>query len=659
MHSSATAPRSFSLSIHAVAWALLTLSQGARAQDFTGFVSPGPLAAAHADLEGLTQCVKCHQLGVGVTNGRCLDCHDTVQDQLNKNSGFHADKRDKRCASCHPDHGGRDKPMIRFDEADPAFNHDSTGYPLDGGHERIECRDCHKTPNKWTGLETTCDSCHDDPHGSSQSKRELLQDCGACHKLSAKSPVPIPRSVFDHTSAAATDYPLEGLHTDVKCEDCHKDALFVPTAHDSCESCHENPHGTQFQGRACASCHTVHREHFNLRSYDHSKTDFPLLGEHASVSCQRCHGKDKSARYLPLPHVRCDDCHKDPHSGQFQPRDCSECHGVHVADFGLAGFSHDQTNYPLSKPHAEASCEACHGKMPDAVFAKLPAEDCVACHEDPHDPTFQPAPCMTCHGGDDWSVQAFDHDRVRGSCLACHADEDFHEGSTDGNTCGSCHDPDAKPAWKVIRFEHEEETDFALEGRHEPLACADCHDVKDLRGNESTCVSCHEADRPDPHDPGECGECHTPASWREATLGGQSHDSTGFPLQGAHGRLVCTDCHAADAPRSAANPSCVSCHAAADPHRNLLGNQCDDCHSVATWMRTRFRHTETDFPLRGAHRIAACVDCHATAYAGTPEDCVRCHQRQKPTGGIHADPLTNDCAGCHSPYSWYNVSFPH
>ena len=40
-------------------------------------MSPGDLTQYHADLEGLLNCTKCHDLGEGVSEAKCLDCEST------------------------------------------------------------------------------------------------------------------------------------------------------------------------------------------------------------------------------------------------------------------------------------------------------------------------------------------------------------------------------------------------------------------------------------------------------------------------------------------------------------------------------------------------------------------------------------------------------
>jgi hypothetical protein len=158
----------------AVLFALL-LPRAALAQGAGSFVSPGPLARPHAELDTITGCPSCHQVfGRGPDADRCMACHDSVKRQVTTGSGFHADKG-TTCGTCHPDHRGRDFTLIRLDESD--FDHDTTGFPLEGEHARTRCIACHTKPNDFTGLSQTCSSCHDDPHGAEHSKRNVLQGC--------------------------------------------------------------------------------------------------------------------------------------------------------------------------------------------------------------------------------------------------------------------------------------------------------------------------------------------------------------------------------------------------------------------------------------------------------------------------------------------------
>ncbi|MGA8264330.1 MAG: hypothetical protein WB779_07810, partial [Ignavibacteriaceae bacterium] len=63
-------------------------------------LSPGDLTKAHANLEGLSNCTKCHELGDKVTNTKCLDCHKDINSLLVKNMGYHSspEVKNKECS---------------------------------------------------------------------------------------------------------------------------------------------------------------------------------------------------------------------------------------------------------------------------------------------------------------------------------------------------------------------------------------------------------------------------------------------------------------------------------------------------------------------------------------------------------------------------------
>ena len=668
------------LAILALAAALLTLGAPARAQGLGDFLSPGPLAEPHAELDGLKNCTKCHEPGRGVSAAFCMDCHDRVRAQVTQRVGFHADKG-QRCQGCHADHRGRDFEMIQF-EAE-GFAHQNTGFPLLGEHGALECVDCHVDEPTYTGLLKTCLPCHgdDEVHGLAASDRDLLSRCDTCHEVvEGWSALPLAMGVFDHNDPAQADYPLEGGHAEVPCEQCHARWSFTPVASAACEDCHEDPHRSlQRAGEACEGCHETPAT-WEVPGFDHDLTGYSLTGVHADVPCADCHG---ASVVQPLPYDDCEDCHEDIHSGQFAPRTCEDCHDVITPAFAIPDFDHDETDYPLIGEHREVPCADCHDEAAAAVYVDLPAEDCVACHDDVHDGRFEPEPCSSCHQEYGWGVDDFDHDLtdfpLRGShadaecascheeegvyvveafasCLACHAEENPHDDSVDATSCESCHD---ETEWDQVTYDHDAETEFPLEPPHD-LACDSCHEAETFAGLETACASCHEEGRPAGHFEGECGDCHAGETWSNAGFGDGGHAITGFELGGMHALIACVDCHDEDRAGGRVGSSCASCHAADDVHQNMLGDRCDDCHSERHWFHTRWRHAQVGWPLKGSHRLAACEDCHAAGYAGTPSECWRCHEGEASrSGAAHQSAYFLSCDSCHKTYDWDIPIYPH
>lgn len=650
-------------------------SPHALAQGVGGFLSPGPLAADHADLDSVTKCTSCHDLGRGLSWDKCMGCHDTVRDEVRSGTGFHAKKGDN-CATCHPDHRGRDFELIRIVESD--FDHDATGFPLRQAHAEAACADCHTEAGTWEGLSTECVSCHTDPHGAEQSSRSLLGACEDCHDAGDWHALPLPVGLFDHNDPEDADYPLEFAHSEVACQECHPESRFVPIASESCEDCHGDTHTVNFR-QGCEECHE-RPDTWLVQRFEHIRTGFAIEGLHARLDCESCHGT-RPARSPGKP--LCATCHEDVHRRQFGATDCGTCHTVFHAGFAIPDFDHDQTHFPLVGEHRNIGCEPCHGDGRNAVYRGIEHDDCDSCHTDAHEGRYEPTRCERCHTPEAFERLHFDHDdtefphtgshvglecdkchtenRWTGfafrSCVDCHGEASPHEGKMDRDRCSDCHQT---TAFADIAFDHKVGTGFDLHPQHSNQACGTCHEqMVDFRGNERACSECH--DKPSPtHYDGACGDCHPASHWAPGELGGRDHAITGFALHGAHGLLPCEDCHDAGQPRGLTQGRCVTCHTEDDPHRHGLGNQCEDCHVSATWFRTRFRHTLTGFPLRGSHRLAACEDCHAQGYIGTPRQCWRCHEADAdPLTPAHQSAYFPNCDSCHRPFGWDLPRYPH
>ena len=375
-------------------------------------LSPGPLSAAHEELEGVKNCLKCHGVKETRVDPHCLDCHGEIARLRADGRGFHARDAAGACADCHLEHGGREFELIHWDEGSAKdFDHSRTGWNLTGKHAEAECEACHtaafqKSPTfdlrpagsgerSWLGLETGCVNCHVDPH-----EDRFGQDCAQCHLTSKWQD--LVEASFDHDR---TRYPLRGAHVKVQCSDCHKNGFAELPRFDECRSCHEDPH----DGKAtlagakvdCASCHLV--DHFAPATWDvarHANTKMPLEGKHREVSCKGCHGEGKKFDFRPK-FAACADCHEDAHAGQLAKIDKGRCDSCHdVKGFLPSSFTvaRHQDSWKLEGAHADAKCRACHGpertNLPPlpgiAVTGKAGAlfrmgdVACITCHADPH-----------------------------------------------------------------------------------------------------------------------------------------------------------------------------------------------------------------------------------------------------------------------------------
>lgn len=644
-----------------VALAGVLATRPARAQ----LISPGELAAVHAELEGVRNCTQCHTLGRrGVDPAKCLSCHEPLRDRIRRDEGLHANVA-RACANCHGDHRGRGADIARFDE--PRFRHDLTGFRLAGRHADVSCRTCHtpaaitdpevrrrkaaagRLADTFLGLPDDCAGCHRDenPH-----TRSVSTDCASCHSPASWNRVPR----FDH---ASTGFALAGAHVRATCTSCHgpegRGAARFEGIDATCAGCHadDDPHGRQFTGRACSSCHGPSTWQ-SVPNFDHGRTAFPLAGAHVRIDCASCHGRGRNERWSGTA-ASCATCHEDddPHGGQFGSTSCGSCHGA-ARWAGAERFRHDRTDFPLTGAHATADCESCH---PDdgadvRAFADLPAT-CQSCHEDAHDGALGDD-CQTCHATATWDrlaatfdAERFDHEGQTGFALV---------GAHAGADCAACHTPGARDGIRVTVLE---------EGATFPAVA---HDA---------CLSCHE----DAHlgafedAPGgaDCASCHGQDAFAPARFDAARHaEETPFALTGAHLAVPCAACHGGDAdepPTFALAQTCRSCHADLNPHGDTFADDagvtaCGDCHSTALWDLAEFDHAGTGFPLDGAHRTAECASCHVPEtlpdgrvrqpFRGLDATCASCHETP------HRDQFDGrSCASCHDTVRFTVEAFDH
>lgn len=580
-------------------------------------LSPGPLARAHASLEGTRQCLSCHPVGrKEAMDGACLACHGEIAWLRQEGRGLHAKEARARCATCHPDHLGRDFSLIAWNSDSLArFNHARAGWAIEGGHREVKCDACHaaryqvspatrRAPQgakgRWTGLERSCTSCHEDIH-----RDRFRVECTECHDLRAWAPAPR----FDHDRS---EYPLTGRHATVKCEQCHAprpagmkagpsllDPALPALRFAECSACHKDPHQGRL-GPRCAECHVTAGffERPAAGRFDHTRTRYPLEGRHLAVRCAACHPRGTSR--TTLAYAVCSDCHRPKHEPAWATRPaatrCESCHDV--AGFKPSPFGPDR--------HRAGRCTECHAE----VHGTQPPGTAVL------------ADCVKCHGVEEWQRSAYP--------TADHA-----------------------------------ATGLPLEGRHATVACAACHGLarRDLPALARTaadgqagirfmvgkgeCTSCHQ----DVHRArygSVCTPCHDARAWRPAAMSPAEHERRGFVLAGAHLAVPCADCHqglggagGAALLGSPPGPSmelstkgraCAACHA--DPHgAQFAPRQCEACHGDESFRPAPgFDHARAGFVLDGAHARVACGQCHRAPaagqpvrYRGIPVKCEGCH----------------------------------
>ncbi|MFO0833053.1 MAG: cytochrome c3 family protein [Phycisphaerales bacterium] len=614
------------------------------------------------------ECQNCHKSAYETMLGKgefrylglqqtCVPCHEDV----------HKGELGGDCASCH----GQERP---FKES-PLFKHPER-FPLVGGHRAPKCGDCHTEKGVFTGLKSDCVACHqkdfDKTAKPAHAGTGLGTACADCHGVEKWG----QDVKFTHPGP----FRLEGAHAKERCEACHTAREYTKLVSE-CASCHKDEydkttepnHATAGMKTSCADCHGVAGWKEGVR-FDHPAS-FPLGGVHAATTCTQCHAPGVPERGVAAfkEEPSCGSCHASPHAEGVvraaaarakgaRPDACAACHVMADASWWSAGPRmsaelHGATGFPLTAPHVNIECRACHaGYAADraavhtqeeyrASYPGRGAQQCEACHTDPHDGQFLAS-------------------GTRGRCVACHEASRFSPVQFGAKEHAQCR--------------------FPLDGSHTAVACSACHkveqkgDVKFRRFvlTATVCADCHK----DVHDgafdragsakvvrgKAGCARCHTTKDFREVAWGPEDHKLwTGSELLGRHAGAACADCHrrpGAGAAPGAARPArvpaftkapeaCVECHA--DVHAGQFAvkgvDDCTRCHRSTESFRTlTFQHDrDSGFALDADHAKLACDACHKAyevqgvsivRYKPLGTKCSDCHgivpaQAKQPTGG--------------------------
>ena len=638
-----------------------------------------PLTGAHT---AIAQCSDCHLGNTTSAKPDCISCH---QVQYNGAKGHVASKFPTDCKICHN--------MNNWLGA--TFNHSNTIFPLTGAHTNVDCALCHTTG--YVGTPTDCNSCHQANYTSAQApshtKAGISVDCKTCHTTTVWQP-----STFSHST---TVFPLVGAHaTIVQCSDCHLGN--TTSAKPDCISCHQ----VQYNGAKdhvaskfptdCRICHNMNN--WLGATFNHSNTIFPLTGAHTNVDCALCH----VTGYAGTP-TDCNSCHQANYTSAQAPShskagisvDCKTCHTTTV--WQPSTFSHSTTVFPLVGTHATiVQCSDCH--LGNTTSAK---PDCISCHQvqytgaKGHVASKFPTDCRICHNMNNWLGAIFDHNTTVFPLTGAHTTVDCALCHTNGyvgtpTDCNSCHQANYTSAqapshskagisvdcktchtttvWQPSTFNHST-TVFPLVGTHATIAqCSDCH-LGNTTSAKPDCISCHQVQYNGAKGhvaskfPTDCKICHNMNNWLGAIF---DHNTTVFPLTGAHTTVDCTLCHATG---YAGTPTdCNSCHQAnytsaqAPSHSKAgISVDCKTCHTTTVWQPSTFNHSTTVFPLVGAHTtIAQCSDCHLGNTTSAKPDCISCHQVQYNGAKDHvASKFPTDCRICHNMNNWLGVTFNH
>jgi len=284
---------------------------------------------------------------------------------------------------------------------------------------------------------------------------------------------------------------------------------------------------------------------------------------------------------------------------------------------------------------------------------------CKACHTAPWESAKMADRCAVCHTGVATQMQSVAsmhgsmlHDNPDLGCRHCHPD---HRGANAPLT-----------ELNDAAFPHEA-VGYSLKGHQltalkEPFDCRDCHREDISQFALAVCEECHRQ-----MDPlfltahtisfgSICLDCH---DGLDSLVTNFNHNKVTFKTAGKHADVECVLCHV-DARRLAdfesTSQECQSCHRRDDPHDGRFGMECGACYSVDGWTPANFDHALALFQLEGKHVEIECEQCHINnVYPGTPSDCYSCHRDDDEHGGKYG----TDCAACHQPADWDDVTFDH
>lgn len=471
---------------------------------------------------------------------------------------------------------------------------------------------------------------------------------------------PVPATPpFDHSK---TGFILRDVHTTLRCEQCHVDAIFKNTPKD------------------CAGCHSIGSRV--------GATPKPVNHVQTTSSCDTCHVSPTSFLVKSFKHFGissgCSSCHNGQSLGVMSKAvnhfptllPCENCHN-NTNTFSSAKMDHAGIT---------SACATCHGGQSPTVVSKPMAHiatgtaDCGACHTTitflgalfDHSTTTVAGKCNTCHGPHPGVVaQPAIHIQTLGAnCDSCHTATNTsnytsftgafydHASPSSAGRCSSCHTGQyagvlGKPVTHITTG----------------AQCDTCHtntaNYTTFMGvvfNHSTigtarCDSCHNGSsaigKPAFHIPtpagADCVTCHTSVNTANYT--------TFFGATYSHTAVVAG--------------SCGTCHngtiALGKPVSHIVtSGTCDSCHTntanYTTWLGAIYTHSPNP-PTTGS-----CANCHnGTTATGKPSwhmattaACDQCHTGSNTsnyttflgaTGADHATmspPAAGRCAACHN-----------
>ncbi len=290
----------------------------------------------------------------------------------------------------------------------------------------------------------------------------------------------------------------------------------------------------------------------------------------------------------------------------------------------------------LTGPHANTTCNACHGG-----FQSFTDFTCIGCH-------------------------------VEGVTRPIHAEVPGFE--FEREVCLTCHPRGEKPAVRPV--DHAAFYPIARGTPHQALKCNDCHgDPFDLR--VVSCLGCHDHAEPETradhagmdgfaYETARCLSCH-----RDGDDPARVAHASWFPIApgSLHAAVGCVSCHPSAADRTVV--ACATCHdhraeVTAPLHAAVGGFAAQDplclrCHDGAAVARVA-DHLPFRIVAGSDHgpREASCLECHLASDRARPWaadfvqfECRNCHlqrdmdEEHDGERGYLYESMTCVMSGCH------------
>ena len=563
------------------------------------------------------------------------------------------------------------------------FNHDRTGYHLDGAHVRARCLSCHAL-GVLRGTPKDCAQCHilgnrtgtTIIQGPNHVPTTIGTTCDTCHR----------------STTAFQTWRMDHTATTLPCSACHNGQSFEGVVPKTKSPTH--PVTTA----DCSQCHT-------------STTSFAVVSrfDHVGVlpgTCLNCHGSTATGRpvgHMPAPaSVSCDACHRSTATFSVWTMDhtasnivvgggtCSTCHG------GQNFLGVTPTVKPSGHLQTAAQCDTCH------ISTLTPGGFALTNRVNPHPAGYPPTTtCQTagCHDGVTATGQIAGHIQTTAGaqCGQCHSSTaaNFSVGLpnimnhafVNIASCATCHGTGRTfPGVTMVTFPTG----------HIPtsLDCSSCHSNTTIpngfrvftmnhTGLTTGCINCHGT---------SAGGTFLPSTPALVTKPASGHIPTSAPCENCHpasrtsvGDFVnavamshtgivsgCNLCHDIGASFLPMTPALVTKPAGAS--HIPTSAPCEWCH-LSTTIPNGFK-TQS---MNHTGVVAGCNACHTTAgvspiypagsqgaIVGQPashiptgaQDCAACHTSTQVPGGfklsvssfdhVKAGVLPGTCTNCHN-----------